>query len=67
MMQTLLIYTTVRYGSMLTQSITDRFKDDFPYMESCNMALIVPDKHINKESVSPGLLSTIVNEGGIIK
>jgi hypothetical protein len=67
MMQTLLIYTAFRYGNIGTKVITEQFVEEFPYMDGCNMALLVPDKHINRASITLGLLSPFINEGAVVK
>lgn len=66
MMETLLLYTANRFGNISTMIITDLYINEFSYMSGCNLAILVPENHINKQSISPGLLSEIINEGSIV-
>ncbi len=66
MMQALLLYTTNRFGNISTMIITDLWVKEYAYMSGCNLAILVPENHTNKQSISPGLLSQIINEGSIV-
>lgn len=66
-MNTITMYIINRYGNNITSMIHDRFIDQFPYMESCNMALLIPETYINRKTIPIGLISPILNEGSIIR
>ncbi len=68
MMKALLLYIAWRYGNIGTNIITEQFITEFPLsMEGYHMGLMVPEKHINKHSMSPGFLPPYMNGGSIIK
>jgi len=67
MMQALLFYVALRYGSIGTAIITEQFVEEFPYMSGSDMCIVVPDKHIKRAAMSPGLLPPYINEGAIVK
>lgn len=67
MMKALVLYTILRYGTIATEIIAKQFEEDFSYMSSCNMGILVPDKYIKTASISRGLFPQYMNEGAIIK
>ncbi len=67
MMNALLTYAAARYGSIGTAIIRDQFVEEFSYMSSCNMGLILLDKHSKRAGLSPGLLPPYINEGALVK
>ena len=60
-------YLVLRYGSIITLALDDKFKDEFPYMEGCNMAVITPEKYMKKKTIPLGIMSTCINQGGTWK
>ena len=62
----ILIYKTVRYGNMATAAIRDAYIKEYDYMVGCNMALMLPQNHINSKGISLGLLPPYPENGNII-
>lgn len=66
MLKTLVTYSIFQYGKIITSLLVERFQKDYPYMDGYGLAVLVPDKIINRESLAPGLLSDYINQGGIV-
>lgn len=63
MMHTLMIYSAYQYGTITAVLLAEKFKEEFPYMSGYGIAIMIPDKIINRESIAPGLLSPHINQG----
>ena len=57
----------IRYGSISTKIIMEQYVESYPYMVGCNMAVMLPKKHIDNINMSKGFFSPYTNEGAIIR
>jgi len=66
MQTTITTYIAIAYGMTAVSTLTEKFIEEFPYMEGENMAISLPDRLVNSKIIPPGLLFNSINAGAVI-
>jgi hypothetical protein len=60
-------YVNYQYGVMVVDALVKQYGEAYPHLSGYEIAVLLPQKHIDRKGIYKGLLSPIPNHGAIIK